>query len=91
MKKYKKILLIIICIIIVCWLAIFTTNYIRSNSLKTPVFAFAAETSDDGGSGTYYGLGYKVEVKKYVDAEYGVKVDSVRMFMFGKLISASIE
>ena len=55
------------------------------------MFAFAGVTADDGGSGTYYGLGYKVEVKKIVDVEYGIKTVKVEMYMFGKLIVASVE
>ena len=42
------------------------------------------------GSGTYYGLGYKVDVKKNLSAEYGVQLEKVEMYMFNKFITGAI-
>ncbi|MBR4027783.1 MAG: hypothetical protein IKJ01_09605 [Lachnospiraceae bacterium] len=46
--------------------------------------------ADDEGPGVYQGLGYMVELEKYIDAEYGVCIRSIEMRMFGQVITASI-
>ncbi len=89
--KKKKFFIIIIVSLIVLWLGIFTTDYTRCNSLKAPIFVVPGKTADDGGSGKYYGLGYTVKIKKYIDAEYGVSIESVEMYVLGKIVSASIQ
>ena len=50
----------------------------------------SGETADDGGFGTYYGLGYKVEVEKNISAEYGLQLVKVEMYMFDKFITGAI-
>lgn len=91
MRKKKKIILLVICAAIVLWGAMFTTDYIRCSSLKEPWFVVAkGVAADDGGSGTYQGLGYTVDIEKYIDTEYGLCVRSVKMKVFGKTIAASI-
>jgi len=88
-KKYLAIILIIVTLII-CWLIAFFIDYSRCNSLNMPMFVFSTETADDGVTGIYYGLGYKVKVKKYISAEYGTQIESIEMHFLGKVISASI-
>lgn len=90
-KKTVKITVITLCTLLVLWCGMFITDYVRCGSLKEPIFVVAVGvTADDGGSGTYQGLGYRVEIEKHIDAEYGTCIDSVEMWMFGKVISASI-
>ncbi len=57
--------------------------------MKEPLFVVPG-LPHDGGSGTYYGLGYTVEVEKHIDVAYRLCVDSVEMKMLGKVVSASI-
>lgn len=92
MKKIIKIFTTIIVILILCWGTIFCIDYFRCINLKMPLFVKAKEneTADDGCSGTYYGLGYKVEVRKYLSAEYGVQLQKVEMYMFNKMIAGAI-
>ncbi len=91
MKKSIRIVIIVIAAVIVLWGAMFTTDFIRAGNLREPVFArLQGVTADDGGSGTYQGLGYTVNTEIYTDAEYGRCVQAVEMLMFGKVISASI-
>lgn len=92
MRKWvRRLVLITLCTLLVLWCGMFITDYVRCGSLKEPIFVIAVETTaDDGGSGTYQGLGYRVEIEKHIDAEYGTCIDSVEMWMFGKVISASI-
>lgn len=89
--KAKKRAAVVIAALLVLWAAMFMTDYVRCSSLKAPLFVVASGvTADDGGSGTYQGLGYTVELEKYIDAEYGVCIRSVEMKVFGKVIAASI-
>lgn len=90
-KKTSRIFLVVICAFVVLWGIMFVTDYARCSSLREPIFVVSKGVSaDDGGSGTYQGLGYTVSVEKYIDAEYGPCISSVEMNMFGKVISASI-
>lgn len=90
-RKTSRMILIIICAAAVLWGAVFITDFTRCNSLREPLFVIAkGVAADDGGSGTYQGLGYTVDIEKYIDPEFGSCVKSVEMKMFGKVISASI-
>lgn len=66
MKKSLKILIGVIVAIIILWGIIFFIDYSRCSNFKEPIFVVAGETADDGGSGTYYGLGYKVKMEKTI-------------------------
>ena len=90
MKKSLKILISIIVILILLWGVIFFTDYSRCSNFKVPIFVVAGVTADDGGSGTYYGLGYKVKVEKTISAEYGPTLVRVEMYMFDKFITGAI-
>ncbi len=89
-KKTGKVFLITAGVLLLLWGAMVTTDSIRCSSLKEPIFVVPGITQDDGGSGTYHGIGYEVEIKKHIDPEFGLCVDAVEMKMFGKVISASI-
>lgn len=59
MKKKK----IIIAVAVLLWLALFATDFARVNNFERPVFCVLMNGADDGGSGTYVGLGYTVEIE----------------------------
>ncbi len=90
MKKGIKILISIVTILIVCYGIIFAIDYFRVSNLKEPIFVISKVTADDGGSGSYYGLGYKVEVEKYISAEYGVILQKTEMYIFDKFIVGAV-
>ena len=90
MSKSLKILIAIVLSIVVLWGIIFGIDYFRCANAKMPIFVVAGETADDGGSGTYYGLGYKVEVKKNISVGYGELIEKVEMYMFDKCIMGAI-
>ncbi len=89
-KKIILILSVILGILLILWAGMFITDWKRSASLKMPVFAKAKITADDGGSGTYRGIGYRVEIECYPDAQYGLTVTSSTMTVFGQVVAASI-
>lgn len=90
MNKKIKVLIIILLFIILLWGVIFLVDYFRCLNVKMPIFVISGEIADDGGSGTYYGLGYSVDVEKYVSAEYGAQIESVEMYMFDRCIGGGI-
>lgn len=90
MKKGFKLLITVIVILIVLWVVIFCIDYFRCRSFKEPIFVVAGITADDGGSGMYYGLGYKVRIEKTISAEYGPQLFRVEMYMFDKFIVGAV-
>ena len=90
MNKKTKLLISILLSLILFWGIIFGIDYFRCSNLKMPIFVIPGDTADDGGSGTYYGLGYSVEVEKNVSAEYGVQIESVEMYIFDKFVGGGI-
>ena len=85
----KKLITIII-ILIALWGIIFFIDYSRCSNFKEPIFVVSGVTADDGGSGIYYGLGYKVKIEKTISAEYGMSLVRVEMYMFNKFITGAI-
>jgi len=75
-KKIKKILRITLVVLVMVWVAMFITDFITTKLNTKPMFCLGHNTYDDGGSGEYYGLGYKVNVWCYLSAEEGLLVIS---------------
>lgn len=90
MKKSIKILITLISVLIILWGIVFTVDFFRCSNFKMPIFVVAEETADDGETGIYYGLGYKVNVEKSISAEYGVQLEKVEMYFFDKFIAGAI-
>lgn len=74
------------------WGILFTTDCIRCSHLKKPLFVIGISDTlaSDGGSGTYQGLGYTVDVEGHLSAEYGYVVESVELSILGKVVAAAI-
>ena len=90
MNKGLKIFIGVIIAFLVIWGIIFYVDYTRCANFKMPIFVVAGKNVDNGGSGTYYGLGYKVEIEKSLSAKYGVQLEKVEMYMFNKFITGAI-
>lgn len=87
----KKVLMVILVLLVIWGIMVFVDSQ-RAATLRAPIFVIPiGETADDGGSGTYQGLGYTVEVCKYIIAGEKTHISSVKMIMFGQIIGASIE
>ncbi|MDD3923432.1 MAG: hypothetical protein PHY39_07920 [Endomicrobiaceae bacterium] len=87
----KNFLMVILVLLVIFGIMVFVDSQ-RAATLRGPIFAIPiGVTADDGGSGTYQGLGYTVEVGKYITSEGKTQISSVKMIMFGKVIGASIE
>jgi hypothetical protein len=80
-----------VVVLILLWTIIFLVDYSRCSNFKEPIYVVAGETADDGGTGTYYGLGYKVEIEKTISPEYGTKIVKIEMYILDKFIIGAIE
>lgn len=90
MNKILKIIISVLGAILVLWGLVFTIDYVRCSRFMEPVFVIVGQTADDGGSGIYYGLGYKVKIEKNISVEYGPQLEKVEMYMFDKFITGAI-
>ncbi len=61
MSTKKKISIIIISILVL-WLIVCVTDFIRVHNFEKPLFCIGTNISDDGCSGHYVGLGYSVDI-----------------------------
>ena len=91
-KPKNRTILAIVIVLVAAWFAMFATDYYRCTTLQQPGFVIPlGATADDGGSGTYIGLGYTVELEMSIDADGGLGVESVEMWLLGIApIAASI-
>ena len=80
----RKIAVALAFLLVLC-MVFFAVDYFRCMDLKKPLFTVAS-TADDGGSGTYHGLGYRVEIQGHLDAEYGFVVESAEVWLFGLIL-----
>lgn len=75
-NKIMKILRITLAVLLIIWGTMFLTDFITTKLNTKPIFCIGHNTYDDGGSGEYYGLGYKVNVWCYLSVEEGLLVIS---------------
>ncbi len=61
-KNYIKFTVTILCVIILLVISTAAFDYFRVRNAEKPIFTIPI-TADDGGTGTYYGLGYSIEIK----------------------------
>lgn len=64
-KAGKKKVLLVVAIIACLWILISLIDFSRVHGFERPIFCIlsAEHAMDDGGSGTYMGLGYSFEIK----------------------------
>lgn len=83
--------LIVFCIILILWGVIGSVDFFRVKSFEKPLFTLAIETTDDGGSGLYYGLGYSFDLKgNFMPEDELPGVTHYKYYIFNKLIAKGI-
>ena len=66
-------------------------DFLRIKSFERPIFVLAGDTFDDGGSGTYYGLGYSFEIKgNFLPGDEVPGVTHYKYRLFGVLVSEGV-
>ena len=89
-KTVKRLFLCFLFLFLL-WFAMAATDLLRLKSFELPIFARAAETYDDGGSGTYRGLGWRIDLEGNFMPEAELPgVTKFEYYLFDNLILASI-
>lgn len=88
MSKITKIILVIILAVILLWIVTGIIDYSRVIGFeKKPIFAIPTVTADDGGSGTYQGLGYSFEIEgDFMSVDELPRVTYYEYYILGNLI-----
>lgn len=91
-KKKFKITAIVVCIFITLWAIMLSTDYWQTtHNFEKPIFARCSIGFDDGGSGTYRGIGYSIEVKgNFMPEDELPGVTYAKFMILGKQIKAVI-
>lgn len=93
MTKSKKAIVAIVSVVstvVLLWAGMIATDTVKSKNFEEPVFAKAEETSPDGLSRNYSGIGYTVYMEDYTDADGNTIPCYSEVKLFGKMISAVI-
>ena len=88
-QKVKRVVITAI-ILAAAWLGMGVTDFALLYNFKMPLFCLATEIVQDGGSGTYSGLGYSFEIHgNFVGEDENMirGVTSYRGYIFGKEVS----
>ena len=89
-KIVKKLFLIFVFLFLL-WFAAAATDLLRLNSFEKPIFARPTEIFDDGGSGTYKGLGWRIELEgNFMPEDELPGVTKYEFYLGGDLILAAI-
>ncbi len=89
--KRNRVLKIILAILIIVLLFATGTgalNWFRVNRAQLPILTVPV-TADDGGSGTYYGLGYSIEIRgNFMPEDPLPGVKHFSFYVFGMLVDS---
>ena len=61
--KKRRTILTVCIVLLAVWALLFAIDTLSVVNWKKPIFAVCFGGADDGGSGGYYGLGYRFEIK----------------------------
>lgn len=85
--RYKITLLVIILL----WLGMGFCDFLALNRFELPVFSVCTKSYDDGGSGTYRGLGYRFEIEgNFMPEDEFPGVTRYDYYIFGIHVKESI-
>ena len=85
----KQYIIILISVLVVACPSMFVPDFISASTLRDRKFVLPINTADDGGSGTYLGLGYTVELEVRLDVDIGKVIEKTEMKVFGRVIASS--
>ena len=88
-KSARSRMLAALGLCILLWAAAVLTDCARCRALREPLFVVPGVTADDGGSGTYWGLGYTVELEKAIDGAGGLRILSAELRLLGRVVAAA--
>lgn len=73
------------------WFAMAATDLLRLKSFEKPIFARPTQLYQDGGSGTYTGLGWRIELEgNFMPEDELPGITQFEYYLFDDLILAAI-
>lgn len=90
-KRLKNIVLTTLFLVIL-WAFMLGTDYWRTtHDFAKPIFARSTNGFDDGGSGTYQGIGYSIEIKgNFMPEDELPGVKHAQFMIFGRQVRTVI-
>jgi|AntRauTorcE11897_2_1112592.scaffolds.fasta_scaffold62661_2 hypothetical protein len=83
-RNFLRVLLIIFSILVIIG---FVDYRLSTHSFKKPIFAQSNSSYDDGGSGIYRGIGYRIEINgNFMPDDEFKGVTHTRFYILGKEI-----
>ena len=88
----QKIIISTFIFFIIIWVIIIFIDYnIVFSSFKKPIFTIITKTQDDGGSGTYKGLGYSFKINgNFMPEDEFSGITHAKFYLFGNKIKEFI-
>lgn len=91
MKTTLKRAFILFVFLFLLWFACAATDLIRLNSFEKPIFARPIKIYKDGNSGTYKGLGWRIELEgNFMPEDELPGITQFEYYLFDDLILAAI-
>lgn len=89
-KTVKRLFLCFLFLFLL-WFAMAATDLLRLKSFELPIFARGTELQKDGGSGTYQGLGWRIDLEgNFMPEDELPGVTKFEYYLFDDLILAAI-
>lgn len=91
-KKTLKFITAILCLLAALWAVALGTDYWRTtHEFEKPIFAIWTRACKDGGSGTYTGIGYSIEIEgNFMPEDELPGVTHARFKIFGREVKTVI-
>lgn len=91
MKSNLKYIFAVFLFFFLLWFACAATDLLRLHNFNLPVFARPTATTADGGSGTYKGLGWRIELEGNFSPDAELPgVTQFEYYLFDDLILAAV-
>jgi len=91
-KRLSNIIIKTALVLILIWAVMLGTDYWRTtNQFKKPLFARCAIGMDDGGSGTYQGIGYSMNIKgNFMPEDEFPGVTHTQFMIWGNMVKEAV-
>ena len=89
--RVKRPAILVILLILLLWLILGITDYLRVKSFEMPIFSIGRAEYQDGGSGHYTGLGYSFDIKgNFMPEDELPGITEFTYYVFGLHIDSGI-
>ena len=92
MRKKTRVIFFVTFSVLFLWGIVGVIDYFQVKGFeKKPIFSITTNTADDGGSGTYKGLGYSFEIDgNFMPEDEFPGITYYEYYIFGNLIDTAL-